>query len=418
VRLADFRELVEYSALFASKYRPNGRKVVSISNSGATCVLAADAAEDHGLSLCEFASPAVHALREVLPNYVTARNPIDMTTALLGQPAIYGKTLGVLAEQRQADMIHVGFPIGGEGYDFNDFSAQTGRFMEQSGIPVAVSVNQDWVAQAFRAHQVPVFESERAAMRGLALLAQYTEMRKAALREPARAGRPAIAVGAASITQDEPTSLAELAAAQLPVVEHVLCQSEAEVRDAVARLDGPLVAKGVSRDLTHKSEHGLVRLGIRTELEALQAFSDFRSTLDRLQVHNGGLLLARQQRGHFELAIGAHLDPDYGPVVMVGQGGVLVEALKDVQFLIAPFSAGQAVDALLRLGIAPAFGEVRGMPPVNLHRIAAMLVSLGDWFMRQQGAVVSVDANPVIVARGEASPVIVDAVVIRAGEKA
>jgi acyl-CoA synthetase (NDP forming) len=290
--------------------------------------------------------------------------------------------------------------------------------MERSGIPVAVSVNQDWVAKAFRTHDVPVFESERAAMRGLALFAQYAEMREAALSEPVKPAAAAARAGATTVTLDEPASLGELAAARLPVVEHVVCRSHADVRAAIARMAGPLVAKGVSSDLTHKSEHGLVRLGICTEQEALQAFADFSETLERLAVQNGGMLLARQHLGHFELAVGAHLDPDYGPVVMVGQGGVLVEALKDVQFLVAPFSKSQARAALMRLRIAPAFGEVRGMPAVDLDGIAAMLVALGDWFVQQQGAVVSVDANPVIVARGEASPVIVDAVVIRSGEQA
>ncbi len=117
--------------------------------------------------------PGTAALRAVLPGYVSARNPIDMTTALLGQPQIYGQTLDAVAAQRQADMIFVGFPIGGEGYDFADFSAQTGRFASASGVAVAVSANQEWVAQAFRAQGVPVFDSERAAMQALALLGEY-----------------------------------------------------------------------------------------------------------------------------------------------------------------------------------------------------------------------------------------------------
>ncbi len=415
VRLADFHELIEYSALFSSPYRPKGRKVVSISNSGATCVLAADAAEDHGLSLCEFSPSTISALKQVLPSYVTARNPIDMTTALLGQPAIYGKTLETLAQQQQADMIHIGFPIGGEGYDFSDFSVQTGSFMEHSGIPVTVSTNQDWVSNTFRVQNVPVFGSERSAMRGLALLENYVEMRDALRKELGGIAPKKQNISAAAITLDEPSSLAALAAAHLPVVKHILCRCEADVRNAIAQMEGPLVAKGVSKDLAHKSEHKLVRLGIHTESEAIRAFNDFMAILNQLSVENGGMLLARQHHGDFELAIGAHLDPDYGPVVMVGQGGVLVEVLKDVQFLIAPFTERQASDALLRLRIAPAFGEVRGMPAVNLHRITAMLISLGDWMMHAQGAICSVDANPVIVARGDIDPVIVDAVVMGTG---
>lgn len=419
VRVSDFRDLAQYSQIFLGGQRPRGRKVVAISNSGATCVLAADAAEDRGLALCEFDAAGVAALREVLPAYVSARNPIDMTTALLGQPQIYGRTLDAVAAQRQADMIFVGFPIGGEGYDFDDFSAQTGRFAQQSGVPVAVAANQDWVAQAFRKQGVPVFDSEGAAMRALGMLAQYTQAREAVLQGAPHA--PAAArshVAGEGRALDEVRSLAVLGDAGMPVVAHCCCRDEREVRRAVAELGFPLVVKGVSADLTHKSEHGLVRLNVNSEREAIAAFAEMEAILDRLGVRHGGVLLARQHKGAFELAVGAHLDAIYGPVVMVGQGGVLVEALDDVQFLLAPFTAAQAREAIARLHIARAFGPVRGMEAVDVDRLAALLVRLGDWFAAANGRIVSVDANPVIVARGDAAPVLVDAVVMENGEAA
>jgi acyl-CoA synthetase (NDP forming) len=332
-------------------------------------------------------------------------------------------------------MIHVGFPIGGEGYDFDDFSAQTGRFASASGVPVVVSANQEWVAQAFRQHGVPVFDSERAAMRALGLLSRYAQARAAVLAAPAvpSVAPPAVpasasgAAASATTTLDEVQSLAQLAAAGLPAVAHRLCRDREQVRRAVAELGLPVVAKGVSASITHKSEYGLVRLGLDSEARALAAFDELDARLATLAVEqgveHGGVLIARQHKGAFELAVGAHRDPVYGPVVMIGQGGVLVEALDDVQFLPAPFSAAQAREAIARLHIARAFGAVRGMPAVDVERLAAMLVALGDWFAgsgagreaaREAGrAAESVDANPVIVPRGDAAPVIVDAVVVR-----
>lgn len=435
VRVADFRELAEYCQVFVGGQRPRGNGVVAISNSGATCVLAADAAEDEGLRLVEFDTAGTEALRAVLPSYVSARNPIDMTTALLGQPQIFGRTLDAVAARGAADMIHVGFPIGGEGYDFDDFSAQTGRFAAASGVPVVVSANQEWVAQAFRQHGVPVFDSERAAMRALGLLSRYAQARATVLAAPLAPLEPPAAMAAmgatsvpasggaaaasATITLDEVQSLAQLAAAGLPAVAHRLCRDRVQVRRAVAELGLPVVAKGVSASITHKSEYGLVRLGLDSEERALAAFDELDAMLVTLAaeqgVEHGGVLIARQHKGAFELAIGAHRDPVYGPVVMIGQGGVLVEALDDVQFLPAPFSAAQARDAIARLHVARAFGAVRGMPAVDVERLAAMLVALGDWFAGGEAGseAESVDANPVIVPRGDAAPVIVDAVVVR-----
>jgi len=426
VRVADFRELAEYCQVFVGGQRPRGDGVVAISNSGATCVLAADAAEDEGLRLVEFDAAGTEALRAVLPSYVSARNPIDMTTALLGQPQIFGRTLDAVAARGAADMIHVGFPIGGEGYDFDDFSAQTGRFASASGVPVVVSANQQWVAQAFRRHGVPVFDSERAAMRALGLLSRYVRARAAALAAPAAvsavsavSASDADAAASTTTTLDEVQSLAQLAAAGLPTVAHRLCRDREQVRRAVAELGLPVVAKGVSASITHKSEYGLVRLGLDSEERVLAAFDELDARLATLAaeqgVEHGGVLIARQHKGAFELAVGAHRDPVYGPVVMIGQGGVLVEALDDVQFLPAPFSAAQAREAISRLHIARAFGAVRGMPAVDVERLAAMLVRLGDWFAgsERDERTESVDANPVIVPRGDAAPVIVDAVVVR-----
>ncbi|MET1537089.1 acetate--CoA ligase family protein, partial [Burkholderia sola] len=170
-------------------------------------------------------------------------------------------------------------------------------------------------------------------------------------------------------TLDEPSSLSELARAGLPVMRHLVCRSEDEVRAALESLPRPLVAKGVSADLSHKSEHGLVRLNIREAGQALAAFADFAATLGRLGVADGGLLLGAQHKADFELALGAHVDAEFGVVVMIGQGGVLVEALRDVQFLVAPFSAQQALDAIARLSIAPAFAAVRGMPAVERQAV-------------------------------------------------
>lgn len=417
-RLADFRELIDYAPLFLSQPAARGRRVASISNSGATCVLAADAAEEFGLSVEQFDAATLAALKQALPPYVTARNPIDMTTALLGKPETFGNTLRALSGSNAADLVHVGFPIGGEGYDFADFAAQASRFARDSGMPIAVSVNQDWVGQAFQAEGVPIFWSERAAMRGLALLALLAEQAEQAEQADAAAQPPTTRMpkAARSATLDEPSSLSRLQAAGLPVMRHAVVTDVEQVRDAFGTLSTPVVAKGVSADLPHKSEHGLVRLNLREAEQVEQAFHDFAATLRRLGAHDGGLLLGAQHKADFELALGAHIDPEFGVTVMVGQGGVLVETLRDVQFLVAPFSRAQALDAIGRLAIAPAFAAVRGMPAVALEPLADMMVRLGEWMLGQSGHIQSVDANPVLIARGTQGPVIVDALVAVAEE--
>src|SRR6218665_454935 len=213
VRVRDFDELVEYAQLFERRERPRGRKLVALSNSGATCVLAADAIEQNDMLSAEFTPSHAQALRAVLPAYVAVRNPIDMTTALLGQPGIYGDALRTVADSGAAHGVFVGFPVGGEGYDMSYFARQTMDFVAATGLQVAVGAVQDGVARAFRTCGLPVFGSEFRASRGLALLASDEEGR-AALRAGAEsAGCAGAAAGlpvtgaAGGAAWDEPASL-------------------------------------------------------------------------------------------------------------------------------------------------------------------------------------------------------------------
>lgn len=415
IRLHDFHELTEYAHLFMKRERPQGSRVVAISNSGATCVLAADAAQQNGLELARFDAKQTESLREVLPSFVSPRNPIDMTTALLTQPGIYGETLRTVADSGAAQSVFTGFPIGGEGYDMGDFARQTAAFAADAGVPVAVCATQDWVADIFRSEDVPVFPSEARAMRGLGLLADYEARRQRLLASsPVRSGLPGYSECAPETggqPQNEPSSLAMLARAGLGVVTHRVCHSAADVTAAMADLQTPVVAKGVSASVPHKSDHGLVRLGLRTIEEAEAAWRAYQDILQSLGLPFEGMLLGEQCKADFELAVGAHWDATYGPVVMIGQGGVLVEALRDTQFLCAPFSLDDAREAIARLFIARAFIATRGLPAVDTDALAALLVNLGDWFASQSGRILSVDANPVLVSR-KAPPVIVDAVVV------
>jgi len=410
VRLRDFQELIEYAPLFERRARPRGNRIVAISNSGATCVLAADAAEQNGMALGRFSPAETETLRGVLPPFVAPRNPIDMTTALLGQPDIYGRALQAVAQSGAADSFFVGFPIGGEGYDMAYFARQTSDFVAQTGLPVTVCAVQDWVAREFRERGVPVFESEFRAIRGLAMLRAYTQNRTLASQSAERL--PAVPASPQGRALNEPDSLALVAEAGLPVARRQWCRQRDEVARAFASLPAPLAAKGVCAAITHKSDHGLVRLGIAGVDQAFRAWDDYAEIVRGLKAPFDGLLLAEQCRGDFELAVGAHWDPVFGPVVMVGQGGVLVEALRDTQFLVWPFDAAQAQAAIERLDVARGFVATRNLAAVDTRELAALLVRLGAWFAAGQGKYLSVDANPVMVRRG-AAPMVVDAVVIQ-----
>lgn len=412
-RVRDPEEMVRSAEVLLRGWRPAGRRLVAISNSGASCVLAADAAESLGLSLAPLTDATRAALRQVLPGFATSSNPVDTTGALLGNSALFGQVLDALAGDPTIDLAFVNLPVAGMGYDVEAFARAAADFIATSGKPLVVAAWQPVVATPFVAAGVPVFASEAEALGVLAQLAGQAALMRAAM--PATPAPTALVTlpGDRAGALNEAESLALLAAVGLPVVAHRVCRTRDEAVAAFARIGGPVVLKACSRDVPHKSEHGLVALRIEDAGTLGAAFDAQRATLARLGACDEGSIVAAMRAGLRELMLGAHRDPVFGPAVVVGDGGKYVEALRDTAVLVPPFTAGEVVEALRGLRIAPILDGVRGEPPADLGAFADIALALGRLLVAgdPDARIVSVDANPVIVGAEGEGAVLVDALV-------
>ncbi len=411
-RVADPYAMVSAAELYLKGWRPQSGKLIVVSNSGASCVMAADAAEQIGLPLAELSPATRVGMANVLPAFATAVNPIDVTGALLGNRQLMGDLLHVLAREPDGDLVLAALPVAGEGYDLpalaRDFAAYA-----QTGRAVALAAPQAEVRDAFAAVGLPAFVREREALEALHQLAAHSALMS--IRRPAPPA--AAAVPAIPATDErslnEMQSLAVLAALGIAVVEHRLCESEAEVRAAFEVLDGPVAVKACSRDAPHKPELGLVALGVADAHAAVGEFLRQSRRLAELGARFEGVLVARMAKGRRELALGARVDPQFGPVVLVGDGGVYLEALKDFRLLLPPFTREDVLAALARLRIAPLLGGVRGEPPLDVQAYAQMAVRLGEAMLAWRGAVAAVDVNPVMVFDAGKGALAVDALISR-----
>lgn len=409
-RVRDTAELVEAAELYLKGWKPGGRRIVAISNSGATCVMAADAATSAGLALAPLAEDTQAQLRAILPGFAATANPVDITAALLTNSRLLGQILPVIAADPSADAFVVGIPVAGRAYDVEAFGRDTAAFADATGKPVVIVAPQDMVAAPFRRHGLPVFDGEGAAIRSLhQFILHHETMAAAAGRSAAPVTPPGRATGGAAVLLDEAESLALLARAGLPVVPHRLCATAEEAVAAAAEFGGPVVVKGCSPDVAHKSELGLVHLGLQGADPIRRAFEACRDGLGRHGAKFAGVLVAPMARGRRELLLGAHRDPFFGPVVIVGDGGRYVEAMPDAQVLLPPFSAEAVLSALRRLRIAPVLAGTRGEPPFGLARFAEAAVALGQ--LMEDDRIASVDANPVLVGTRDEDCLALDAVV-------
>ena len=417
-RVADIRSLVNAADLYLKGWRPKGNRFVAVSNSGASCVMAADGAEKHALALAQFDSETRAALRGVLPEFGASGNPIDLTAALLQNNAMFSELLPVLATRNATDAVFVSLAASGIGYDAPRFSRDCAGYVAQTGNPLVMAAPLQTTIDMFRKAGIPAFEYDIDAIAALGqFVAHSALMRKPAaqsipveaLKLPARPGR----------FISEADSLTVLAEAGFPSVPFQLCHSSEEAIAAFKSLGGEtgnaVAVKACSAEIPHKSEHGLVHLNRKSAADTAAAFENISRKLAEMKVADGAVIVAAMRPAVHEFVVGARIDPRFGVLVMVGDGGKYVEALPDIALLRYPFDDDDVLEQLATLRIAPLYAGVRGEPPIALGALAKLAVRLGAVLAAADGAIASIDLNPVMAGATDADTVIVDALIERAG---
>jgi len=207
-------------------------------------------------------------------------------------------------------------------------------------------------------------------------------------------------------TLSEYESKQVLAAYGIPVTREYLAANEPEMRDAAARIGYPIVLKGCAAELAHKSEKGVVRVDIRNDAEARAAFAEICEAM--AASGTGSVLVQEYLGGRRELVAGMIRDPQFGPSVMFGLGGILTEILNDVAFRIAPIERSDAMEMMDEIRGRRILDAVRGMKAVDRAALADILVAIGRMGV-ENPEIDEIDINPLIICKGK--PVAVDALI-------
>ena len=197
-----------------------------------------------------------------------------------------------------------------------------------------------------------------------------------------------------------------LASYGLPVTAEILVKTPEELIKAAAKIGYPLVIKACSADIAHKTEKGLIRLDVRNDAEALTAFDEI---VDSMNGAEKTVLVQQLIRGQRELVVGLTRDPQFGPCVMFGLGGIFTEILKDSAFRVAPLEKRDALDMMQEIKSHKILDAVRGLEAVDRELLADVLITVGQIGIENEN-IKEIDINPVIISRGK--PVAVDALVV------
>ena len=207
-------------------------------------------------------------------------------------------------------------------------------------------------------------------------------------------------------TLSEYESKQVLAAYDIPITKEILVKDKDRLDKAVQRIGFPLVMKGCSADIAHKTEKGLIHVDIRSVREAKKAYGEI---MTGMKGFDGAVLIQEMIKGRRELVVGLTRDPQFGPCVMFGLGGIFTEILHDVSFRRAPLEIRDAQEMMQEIKGHKILDAVRGMEAADEKRLTDMLINVGRIGL-DIPEVSEIDLNPVIISGSK--PVVVDALII------
>ncbi|PKN83349.1 MAG: carboxylate--amine ligase [Deltaproteobacteria bacterium HGW-Deltaproteobacteria-1] len=196
-----------------------------------------------------------------------------------------------------------------------------------------------------------------------------------------------------------------VAGANVPITREVMVHSRQEAVDQAVKIGFPAVLKGSSPTLTHKTEMGMIRVNLKNKQDVAQAYDEL---MDK-GINLDGILIQEMVKGNREFVIGLTRDPQFGPCVMFGIGGIFTEALKDVSFRVAPLTDEDAREMIHEIRAVKLLDAFRGESAVDEDVLVKALVGIGELGMTHD-EIAEIDINPLIVTEGK--PVAVDALVI------
>ncbi len=391
---------------------PQGTRVAIITNAGGPAALAADGMDDHGLELANLTEETQARLREVTPHGTQLSNPVDM----LGGPRaeMYGDAIHILSADPGVDMLLAIF-VPQAITPVDEVAAQIVAAARETAQPVAAclvgGISIPNAVQILHRGGVPFYQDATRAARALAGLWEYAQLKtRPALtptpvvdveREEAASILASAAVSDAGFVDSEVAAqVAEAYGIQVPFSGLAASADEAVVLAASAGY--PVAAKLIAPDVVHKADVGGIALGLADA-------GAVRETFARLVGAAPGRSLMIQQmapRGR-EVIVGAQRDPQFGPLLMFGMGGIYVEVFKDVAFRLAPLCEADARAMVAETAAGQLLAGVRGEKPGDLDAVVETLRRVGQ-LLADFPQIAELDINPLIVGPAGAGAWAVD----------
>ena len=414
-RVSALDEMLEELALFHAPRLPRGSGVAAVIVSGGAAGLLSDLAPECGVSFPELPAETAQRLKGVVPEYGNVGNPLDITGQGVFDTEILRRSLALLAETDALDLIIYSraFPA------YLDLQSPVARIIEDAiqcypdKVFVAMSLvgghlhaapNPDVpvVEPTDRLGGIPFVQGSDTGLKAVAALIRYAAFQRERLIPVERRTTP-VDLRLPDRPLNERESKAVLHQYGIPVTRELLATSLADARAAALEIGYPVALKLEAPGVVHKTEAGGVILDVRDAAALERGYAQLAA--------RGDVLVQEMAPRGWELLVGMTRDPQFGPVIAVGLGGIFVDVLQDVQLLLPPISEPQAWRALERLRAYPALRDgARTHPPADLPGLIDVLIRFSELCHDLRDHLQEIDVNPLVVF--EHGAVAVDALVV------
>ena len=442
IRAHDLDELTEFAALFSGERRPLSRGGIIVTCvSGGEMAVVLDAAADEGVKFPELAPVTASALRQTLPSHIAVANPLDITATGLYEPDLYRDALVKLAADPSCGVLAISqdFPGAMGTVQAERYCTAARAFVSAANAvdkPVVVFSNLSGetdreVRSILAEGRVPFLLGTRESVKAINRFMRFGAAESAAIGK-AQLAKSAIAIDADSLTKarktlreaggplSEQESKAIVASFGLRVPREMVVTSAGEASAAAERLGYPVVLKIASSDIPHKTEAGGVRAGLTTSEAVAAAWTEIMASARAFapDARIAGVSVQEQIIGGTELILGGVRDAQFGPVILLGFGGILVEVLRDTVLDLSPVGHSQASEMVNSLRGAALLKGARGRPPADVSALTEALVRVSHMAAALGEDLQELDINPLILLPQGQGVVAADVLVIPRGPRA
>jgi acetate---CoA ligase (ADP-forming) len=423
IRGEDLDHMLDIAAAFSFCRLPRGNRIAVITGSGGSAVWMADILSAHGLELPVLEDDIQRRVLALLPSYASAQNPVDGTAQAIHEVG-YARLVEIVRQSKRIDTILLIGSLANEATAAKraeELAAITASTEQPILLSTYTTASPGAMAR-FAGAGIPCYTSMPSCARAIRALVDYAAFRTrrnqpmaASATSPGARDEVGRALAAAGPVLTETEAKALLARYGVPRPQEVMATSAEEAAQATARIGGPVALKVQSPDITHKTEAGGIALGIVGETAVREAYERVLGSAQRAYpeaaVH-GVLVQAMAPPGR-EIILGVTRDAVFGPMLMVGLGGIHVEVLRDIVFAPVPIGAEQALALLDQLKGAALLGSVRGAPPADRAALAELITTLSCFAADHAELIEEIDLNPVIVHPQGEGLTVVDALIVK-----